>query len=123
MGTGMKIAGVFRSTVGSSINGIKIEDNDLVISKKMTYDDFVNALVASKIYEDKPGNWYGEFECTVGAKIIHTPLGVIIEQNGKSNAFKFLTLGDNPDHVLTGLLSYDVFVGILEASGYYKHPD
>tara|TARA_R110002095_G_scaffold66488_7_gene56434 strand:- start:380 stop:934 length:555 start_codon:yes stop_codon:yes gene_type:complete len=113
----------FISTVGSSISGLKIEDNDLVLSTSMTYDEFVKALVTSKIYEDKPENWRGEFECSEGVKIIHMPQGVILEKNGETVGFKFLTLGSNPDHTLTGLLSYDVFVGMLEASGYYKHPD
>ncbi len=122
IGTGMSF-GRFTSVVGSSINGMKIENQDLVISKQMTYEAFVNALVASKIYEDKLGNWYGEFLCTGGLKIIHMPQGVILQQNGETKAYQSLILERNADHILTGALSYDVFVGILEASGYYKESD
>ena len=92
-------------------------------SKQMNYDAFVSALVRAGIYEDKPGNWYGEFLCIGGLKVIHMPQGVILQQNDETKAYQSLILEHNADHILTGPLSYDVFVGILVASGYYKHTD
>ena len=111
---------------GMSCDGPGISAPDQLFpnrSKQMTYDAFVSALVRAGIYEDKLGNWYGEFPCTGGLKITHVPQGVILQQNGETKAYQSLILERNADHILTGPLSYDVFVGILDASGYYKHPD
>lgn len=122
MGEGFQ-TGSLTVEVGSSINGVKIGEHDLVLSKEMTYDVFVAALVASHVYEDKPGNWFGQFRCKDDIVITHTPQGVFLQQDGQINGFKFLTLNGNHDHTLAGPLPFDVFVGMLEAAGYYKHED
>ena len=119
VGTSMRL-GALKSTVGSSLNGIKIEGEDLFISKKMTYADFVKGLVAANLYVDEPGNWYEEFDCIEEMTIIHTKDAVILKQGEVTRVLKFLTLEGNSNYTLMEPMAYDVFIGILNAAGYYK---
>tara|TARA_R110002111_G_scaffold94276_4_gene146286 strand:+ start:1163 stop:1708 length:546 start_codon:yes stop_codon:yes gene_type:complete len=114
-----RVGGILTVTLGSSINGIEIKGEELIISPKMAYDTFVRALVVSNIYEDQPCNWYGEFNCLNGVKITHLPKQILKEENGEIIGGEYFMPGSSFtfDHILTCHLSYDEFVSRLEAAG------
>ncbi len=114
---GIQIFGSFTSTVGSSINGLEITGQNLVISPRMSYEDFVGTLVASGIYEDKPQNWIESFILSNGLLLTHLPEWITVNQEYNFRNLKFTT--GQGEFFFTPNMPYKNFVGTLVQSGLF----